>query len=178
MRFPRLTGRRVPFRASRAGGQSLTELALILPILIIMLLAIVDFARLYTTMLTVEAAVREAADYGAFDTANWQTTPVDNSATTIAGMQQRACIASRNLPDYVGPDDACTNPAFAYVLTGTSCDDPATDPPCTVTVTLTYSFRLIAPLRLDFFGTQLGLPNTITFTRDSVFAVSSFQVAP
>ena len=35
---------------------------------------------------------------------------------TEAKMERRACAAASDLPDYDGPDDACTNPAFSYAL--------------------------------------------------------------
>ena len=62
--------------------------------------AVADFARLYTTMMTIEAAAREAADYGSFSSAFW-TAP----DTTKGEMTHRACLASSNLPDYTGTKD-------------------------------------------------------------------------
>src|SRR5512144_237647 len=70
-------GPRVALGQERRGterGQSVVEFALILPLILVLLLAIVDFARLYTTILTVESAAREAADYGAFHWYQWQDT--------------------------------------------------------------------------------------------------------
>ena len=80
-----------------------------MPLLVLFFVAIADFARLYTTMITVESAAREAADYGSFSSAYW-TDP----ATTREEMIHRACLASSNLPDYVGTQTdtgaTCTNP--------------------------------------------------------------------
>ena len=170
-------------RSSREGerGQALVELALITPILLILMLAIVDFARLYTTMLTVESGAREAADYGAFNWNNWIPA---NSTATATEMERRACIAVSNLPDFQASGSTCTNPAFAYTVTAppsapsTACavePNPASDP-CRVTVTLTYDFHLFAPLSIEFFGVRLGLPATLTFSRDSTFAISDFGI--
>lgn len=176
-------------------GQSVVEFALVLPLMVIMMVAILDLARVYTTMMSVESAAREAADYGTtLGAGKWQTgLPMDG---TVAEMQRRACVAASNLPDYQDPDDdpatGCTNPSFAYCLTmsigGTctypvdptaqTCDNPLRAPPCTVTVTLTHDFHLLAPLGFDFFGVHLGLPNTLTFDRDSTFAMTDIDVAP
>ena len=55
----------------RQAGQSVTEFALIVPILLLLLIAISDFGRFYASAVAVEAAGREAADFGAFDASNW-----------------------------------------------------------------------------------------------------------
>ena len=100
-------------------------------------------------------------------------TPADD---TVAEMKRRACVAASDLTGYVDPDGDpatgnCTNPSFAYCMTPTvggpcgpldardaDCDDPLRATPCRVTVTLTFDFRLIAPMGIDFYGVRLGLP--------------------
>lgn len=160
--------------------------------MVIILFAIVDFARIYTTMMGVESAAREAADYGTtLGAGKWQVgAPMD---TTVAEMQRRACVAASDLADYADPDDdpatGCTNPSFSYCVTpgasGTcaavdpvnACENPLRAIPCRVKVTMTHDFRLIAPVSIDFFGVQLGLPTTITFQRDSTFAITDIDLA-
>ena len=164
----------------RERGQSVVEFALVLPLMMLLLLAIVDFGRIYTTMMTVESAAREGADYGTtLGAAHWSAATKD---VTVAEMQRRACVAASNLPDYVGDAATCTNPSFTYCLTTTTggscspfdetavCEDPLRAPPCLVTVTLEYDFHLIAPL--------IVLPSTITFDRDSTFAMTDIDLAP
>ncbi len=173
----------------------MVEFALVLPLMVILMLAILDLARVYTTMMSVESAAREAADYGTtLGAGKWQSgTPMD---ATVTEMRRRACVAASDLPDYEDPDGdpatGCTNPSFAYCLTmsigGTctypvdptavTCDNPLRAPPCTVTVTLTHNFHLLAPLNMNFFGVQLGLPTTLTFDRDSTFAMTDIDVTP
>jgi len=165
------------------------EFALILPIMLVIMLAVLDLSRIYTTMLTVESAAREAADFGTFGSQKWNAAvyAVDPGGTEV-NMERRACVAASALPDYVGPDDACANPTFSYLLSADRgatwvpydpalmCDDPARSPPCWLKVTLEYDFRTIAPLNLDMFGVSLGIPNELTFQRTSIFAMTDLSL--
>jgi TadE-like protein len=173
----------------RERGQSVVEFALVLPIMVFLMLAVIDFARIFTTMLSVESAAREAADFGTFGSQKWNdaivTMPVDG---TEAKMHHRACVASSDLPDYVGPDESCTNPSFSYELSldkgatwvpyspGLGCDDATREPPCWLKVTLSYDFRVIVPLNLQFLDISLGLPSTLTFERESIFAMTDLAL--
>ena len=80
----------------RRSGQSVTEFAVVVPVLLVLLLGIADFGRLYASTVAVEAAGRESADFGAFDTSYWDDTlgGGGNVATTVAEMQRRACVAA------------------------------------------------------------------------------------
>jgi Flp pilus assembly protein TadG len=175
-----------PKRRRGEAGQSVVELAFIVPLLLILFLGIADFARLYATRLTIEAAAREAADFGTQWPYLWLPA---NRANTEDEMTLRACVAASNLPDYVGPDTGCSNPTVAIELdeapagvgiTEADCGDTTvvtrTDIPCNVQVTLTYDFNIIVPVNIPFFGGTLGLPSTLTFQQESIFAVSDFEI--
>ncbi|HEY7936167.1 MAG TPA: TadE family protein [Candidatus Limnocylindrales bacterium] len=171
-------------------GQSVVEFALIVPLLLFLVLAVGDFGRIYTSLVAVEAAAREAADLGAFDPGNWNTDlGPDNPAQTVVRMERAACTsaATSHLDGYAEPAGTlnhatCTNPTLAcwleqpgsapvpcssYVGGSGDCGDPATDPPCVVHAQLTYEF--------DTFVHTPFLPTTITFTRDARFAVSGLS---
>jgi hypothetical protein len=157
-------------------GQSVVEFALIAPLLLFFVVAIADLGRLYVSAVAVEAAAREAADYGAFKAEYW--TPV-NEPTTVAEMERRACSAAAgsHLEGYAEPagtvDHAtCTNPTFTYTLEpdDPSCSDPLTEPPCVVHVRLDYDFKMI--------GAFPPLPDTVHIGRNSRFAVSDLVVPP
>ena len=176
-------------------GQSLVEFALLAPLLAFLLFMILDFSRIYTTMMSVESAAREAADYGTtFGAGHWSAVDL---ASTESEMKRRACVAASNLPDYVGIDadndgidEDCSNPTFAYCVTPAIgspcgaldpvdvCDDPERATPCDVTVTLHHEFHLFVPFHVDFFGVELGLPVTIPFDRDSTFAMTDIAGEP
>lgn len=154
-------------------GQSVVEFAIVLPLMVVILVGIVDLARVYTTMLTVESAAREAADYAAFGSYQWKP---DVRANTEKEMTRRACVAARNLPDYVGTDTECTNPKVTFTPVAESCDVATNDPPCDVTVTVRYDFQLLVPLHIELMGASYGLPSTLTIERSSTFAMSDLSL--
>jgi hypothetical protein len=164
-------------------GQSIAEFAVILPVILLLLVAIADLGRLYTSVVAVESAAREAADFGAFQDDNWAAV---NIGTTLEGMERRACTAAAgsHLQDYesTDPDDkTCTNPSFVCLLerngastdcassggftNGVDCSDATTEPPCTVHVRMDYQFHLILAIP--------PLPSTIAISRDSYFRISN-----
>lgn len=177
-----------------SGGQSLTEFALLLPLLIVIFVAVIDLARVYTTILSIESAAREAADWGSFTAANWSgqdDDPDSNRSKTITGMIERLCTAASNTPDYV-PDGSggCTNPSWAIVLVDQNgnpegaagfdpnppCHADGREPPCRVKVTLTHTFTLMLPLRISVRNVEIGFPSELIVVRDSVFAISDLEI--
>jgi len=98
------------WRSARASsrGQSLVEMALILPFLLAFAGGAADFARAYQASLTLESAVRNAAEYVATNSLN---------ATTAATDAQRVvCLESRVAPGFTAgtgptPNETCSAPA-------------------------------------------------------------------
>jgi TadE-like protein len=175
----------------RQSGQSVVEFALVVPVLLLIVIAVADFGRLYNAAVAVESAAREAADYGAFQADNWSSTTPANITTTLQEMQRRACTAAQgsHLEGYSGAADGstCSNPSFSCslewgsqseacsttdgVVDGNDCSAIATQPKtnaaCTVHVHLDYDFRLILGL--------LPFPDNVTFGRDSRFRVADLS---
>ena len=151
--------------------------------MLLLLVGIADLGRLYNTVVAVESAAREAADYGSFAASNW--TPV-NIPVTVDEMRLRACTAAAgsHLQDYETTDPAndatCTNPTFTCTLerngasvdcatsggftNGVDCSDPTTEPACTVHVRMDYQFRLLLAIP--------PFPMSIDFSRCSSFRIS------
>ena len=142
-------------------GQSLVEFALILPILLTLLGAAVDIARLYQGWITLEGATRDAAEYAAtFDTS---LTAAQTDVTRII------CTQAATLPGFAAPagnPTACTQPqvnvtSFPTGVTAAASGGSATNPVQSITVTATLPFR-------TFFGYPL-------FTQNGAWTLSSTQ---
>lgn len=167
-----------------------------------LMVAIIDLSRIYTAMASVESAAREAADYAtALGADRWSAT---NSGGTVTEMTRRGCTAASDLPDFewtdadtdgvYDPNELCTNPAFDWclswdsspcskvypvgdpVIDPTVCNNAGRNPPCRVKVTMSHEFHLFVPFQVDFFGVKLGLPVSLSFDRDSTFAMTDIDV--
>ena len=109
-------------------GQSLVEVALVLPVLLMLLLGLVDFGRVYYVTVSLYDAAEEGAVYAA-------AYPDD-----LSGIQLRAQEATSNLITLAV--DNVAGPVFE------------TDPPqagTAVTVTVTYDFQFYTPMANVFF---------------------------
>ncbi|WP_458413552.1 TadE/TadG family type IV pilus assembly protein [Schinkia sp. CFF1] len=105
-------------------GQAMVELALTLPILILILFGIIDFGRIFHVYLTLENAGREAA----------RIASLGGTDTEIAQMAKQAA------PSLNGNNITVTaSPSKSYRTTGTY-----------VTVTLTYPISFSIPLLSSF----------------------------
>lgn len=122
-------------RSRTARGQSLVEFALVLPLLMILLLGVADFGRVFAAGITVEAAARNAAESGAIE--RLRTPPSSDSTTwdayydaLHAGIARVACSESRLLPNttFVEADSSCpTTPVIRACVhddRDTRCGEP------------------------------------------------------
>lgn len=112
------TGRSL-FRRTKGGrttafrGQSLVEFALTLPMLLVLLLGVADFARVFSAGITLEAAARNAAEAAAIE--RLRTGPAATPGDPAFYLRlhkiaaKAACTEARSLPNttYV-PDDPAT----------------------------------------------------------------------
>ena len=106
------------------GGQSLIEVGLALPLLLLLLLGLVDGARAYHSASTTANAAREGANYAA-----------RNSTATRAQVAQRVCDAT----GFAAFGSAC--PATVHVSCFATADD--------VSVEVVYDFSLLTASVVD-----------------------------
>lgn len=129
-------------RLRRADGQSLTEFALIIPLLLGLIGLTVDFGRVFQVWISMEALTRDAAEAAA-------TSAKDEAEAALIG-QRLVCLGARDISGFVAsalapPDDieACLQPTATVVSYARSTTDPgASDlyPIATVTIRTTVPF--------------------------------------
>jgi Flp pilus assembly protein TadG len=141
MRRTHSTSRPITRRTPR--GQAIAEFALILPLMLGLIGAGIDFARAFAGSITLESAARNAAEAAAFE------------ATDLAEAEDKAqvavCTETQNLPGFVpgpgGAIGACTNPAVtvSYAKSTTAPGANARYPLVSVTVTTELDFSMVVP---------------------------------
>jgi Flp pilus assembly protein TadG len=114
-------------RQRRQRGASAAELALLLPLLLVMLLGAVDFCRLFYAYTTITNAARNGALWAADPLANGTVTPSQSPYATV----QAAALADAN-----GLNPALTT---SNITSSTGSDGGGN---ATVTVNVQYNFSL------------------------------------
>jgi Flp pilus assembly protein TadG len=130
----------------RQRGQALVELALVLPILVVLLLGTVDVGRVIFAFIALEEAVQEGAAYAA-------TMAPQSAADRYTKVTWRVRTSAGTAPDWSGI--VVPNP------TGVQCDSPSAG---LITVTGTYALPLITPVGVAFFGNTFALSSTVRTT--------------
>jgi Flp pilus assembly protein TadG len=137
-------------------GQSMVELALMLPILVFLLLGGVDIARAYAAQLAVQNGARAGAESAAIDRTPHGAEAIDHAKQE---MDRTPGIDSTNatvtttftLADGVSPCTGEVTTDVAGISTFAA--------PCYANVRVQYTFRTITPWP--------GLPNTFNFDRST-----------
>jgi hypothetical protein len=190
--------------ADRTRGQSLVEFALVLPLLLVFLLGIADFGRVFASGITMEAIARDAAEAAAQEylQARRAASPAAPDATvyaeTFARAQDVACDESKTLPNRLDSGGICSMPTIATCIhdewgdhcstaSGTvdpSCTELATWPPALpsqagglpyVLVSACYRFTTI--VNISDLDLPLGWSLTIGdlwLQRERVFTVADY----
>jgi len=125
-------------RQRRDAGQALAEFAIISPLLLLMILGMIDFARAWGFYQVITDAAREGA----------RTVVVDTNGYTAAQKRASAYNAVFNALGRGAIDP--NNARICVTKAGTSlepCDntDCVTNDPCAVWIALDYQFAIIGP---------------------------------
>jgi Flp pilus assembly protein TadG len=125
-------------RRRRDSGQALAEFAIISPLLLLLILGMIDFARAWGFYQVITDAAREGA----------RTVVVDWTGLTPTDKRVKAYNAIYNALGRGAIDPA--NARICVTKAGTSvapCDntDCLTEDPCTVRIELDYAFAIIGP---------------------------------
>ena len=131
-------------RSSR--GQSFVEFALILPLLLVLLLGIADFGRVFNAGIVVESATRNAAEAAAQEYLQLRRSGTLPSSTELSRIADQAsaavCEEAERLPDRLMSGSTCLLPYTAVCIHdapaelanyGTGCGDGASSAPAECT---------------------------------------------
>jgi Flp pilus assembly protein TadG len=148
-------------RHARGRGQSITEFALVLPVLLAFLGLTLDFARVFQAWITLESATRDAAEAAA--------TTAATSGQALTTAKRTVCLQAQNVPGFTrstlpSPNDVeqCTAPVVSIVSFSLSTTAPGAStahPLGTATVEARLPF---SPLLAYPFITQNGSWTIIT----------------
>ncbi len=148
-KMPAIRGRK------RSRGQSVVEFALVLPILLLLLAATIDFGRLFYTYVAVDNAAKEGALYGARqplcdDNSNPACADPNNVAWHVANEASNLVDGSGN--SLLTSTVACRDTSGVLVQPINNCVDGFT-----YQVTVTSPFTLITPLISSIVGQTIVL---------------------
>src|SRR5437867_1351506 len=137
-------------------GQAIVELGVLLPLLALMLLGTIDFARVFYTAMTVTHAARAGVQYGAQS---------NDASQDTAGMEQAARDAAQDLDSNSLTVTAesycqCANKTKVDCVTGVC---PEGSPPIYITVTAQTTFQTLV--------NYPGIPHTINVNRTATMRV-------
>ena len=109
-----------PSRRGSSRGQTLVEFALVLPMLLVLLLGIADFGRVFSAGITIEAAARNAAESAAQEYLQLRrdSSPItgDQFDRVATVALERLCADADPLPNQAAVGLSCTMPAAGVCI--------------------------------------------------------------
>jgi hypothetical protein len=151
----------------RAGGQSLVEFALALPVLLIVLLFAIDFGRAFYSWVILQNASRLGANYAALNPEGWEGA---GNPTLQAEYEALVTKDWGVLDCDTPPDPVFTDSAGDTSSAGQTPDTPY-DVGDMVEVTLTCPFHPLTPIISAVVGSSVQL------TASSAFRIRSGEIA-
>jgi hypothetical protein len=119
---------------SSARGQSLVEFVLVLPMLLILLMGVADFGRVFAAGITMEAATRDAAEAAAQEYVQIMRNKPSGLTTSDYERLHEVALYSMCQETQVLPNRAWVGPVSPPPLSGTTIDNPCSMPPTAVCI--------------------------------------------
>ena len=143
----------------RRRGQSLVELALMLPVLGILLIGTIDFARVYYAAMAIDQAARAGAAYGAQSVAkSGDDAGMAQAALSAANLDLTPAVTAANA--HATHRCACADGTQVSCTTGT-CTEGV--PRVCVSVEIDRTFQTLFPYP--------GIPTTVRLNRTATMRV-------
>ena len=130
-------------RRRRTRGQSLVEFALVLPLMLVLMAAVLDLGRVFYATITMNNAAREGAFQASQTPDSYQSGQACNTATNLVVC--RVQLETKGSGITIAPTD------IAMSCSVPGCPEQANS---TVTVRVTGQFTLLTPLLSFVFGGQ------------------------
>ncbi len=115
-------------------GQSFVEFALVLPMLLVILLGIADFGRIFADGITLEAAARNGAEAAAQEYLQLKRNLQPGAGLDYARLHQVAlksvCAEAKTLSNYASGGGTCTMPFTEVCVWTNNPNPPGLDPGC------------------------------------------------
>lgn len=141
----------------REDAQSLVELALLMPLFILLLLGSAEFARFAWAAILASSAARAGAAYGSQNS---------EKAGDIANIKLAAAHDSVNLPGLTTADPIvacyCNTPQSAPIACATALVPPASPSNCLAPNTIIKTVQVNTSVTVTPFGHYPGLPTSFT----------------
>jgi Flp pilus assembly protein TadG len=164
---PGVASKRRASRRSRPRGQALVELAITLPVLLLMVGGAVDFGRLFFTRVSIENAAKEGAFFGA---TNPRCDVVRQACVEPGTVKWHAQNETPGLPVTVAVQ--CLHGGSSVATTSCREDD-------TYRVVVTHQFQLVTPILSAAFGSGITLATSATsLVLNDAFDPSAAPVTP
>jgi hypothetical protein len=144
-------------------GASVVEFALILPLLLLLLMAIIELGALFWVQMTMQHAVREGARYAISGRVDLDPNPDEAGRVRPAAVAEKIRLSSLGLYDSVVTGMTVTDPA-GIELAGFG------NPGEIIVIRLQCSWQLLTPLVRPFFD-----DGTYTFTVSSTMRNENFR---
>lgn len=148
---------------SRSRGQALVELALVVPVMMLLLMLAADFGRLFFSYVEVTNAAREGTAYAAANAADadYDQTAYE-SGVTQAAMQEASSQTQGGEGAMTVSAPSCFEPGSGTVIACDSASNFAAGIGNHVTVSVSRPFTFLTPVIGDLFGGGVVLSASAT----------------
>jgi Flp pilus assembly protein TadG len=159
-------------RWRRRAGQSMVEMAMVLPVLALLTFGLLDFGRAYYFQVSITNAAREGARVGILNiytgpqnptcstSNNWATCPVQNDAGIIAAVNNELTYSGIS-PTSVSicPPHDSTGSTAGCADTSNRVNNWVAQNPTNyyIIVNVTYDFQLFTPLMQELVGNPVHM---------------------
>jgi PKD repeat protein len=143
-----------PSRHKVGRGQAMVEFALVVPLFMLLLLAAVDFGRMFFSYVQINNAAREAAAYAA-------TAPTDTTAILARAQSEKNVQAQRG-ENAITISTSCVNAAGTTIACSTSSAGAGAG--SQIKVVATEPFNFLTPFIGGFFGSPFNISASASST--------------